>query len=67
MPLIDLGKITNGPGQDLERLLSNSGARLSEVGGLMIDDADLNGDSVRYHDKGPRTVVYGSDPGPFGR
>ena len=36
------------------RLLSNTGARLSEVAGLQLDDVDLRLDAVVYHGKGAR-------------
>ncbi|WP_442812030.1 tyrosine-type recombinase/integrase [Streptomyces sp. NBC_01803] len=43
------------------RLLCNTGARLSEVGRLLVEDIDLNTDSVRYHGKGSkdRRVRFG--------
>ncbi|WP_199827661.1 tyrosine-type recombinase/integrase, partial [Streptomyces specialis] len=43
------------------RLLCNTGARLSEVGRLTVEDIDLNTDSVRYHGKGSkdRRVRFG--------
>jgi site-specific recombinase XerC len=36
------------------RLLSNTGARLSEVAGLRVDDVDLRLDAVVFHGKGAR-------------
>lgn len=36
------------------RLLYNTGARLSEVAGLRLDDVDLSTDSVCYHGKGSK-------------
>jgi site-specific recombinase XerD len=36
------------------RLYYNTGARLSEVGKLQLDDVDLTTDSVHYHGKGAR-------------
>jgi integrase/recombinase XerC len=36
------------------RLLYNTGARLSEVAGLLLDDVDLSLDAVRYHGKGAK-------------
>ena len=36
------------------RLLANTGARLSEVAGLRIDDIELSLESVRYHGKGAK-------------
>jgi site-specific recombinase XerD len=36
------------------RLLANTGARLSEVAGLRVDDVDLSLDTVRYHGKGAK-------------
>jgi integrase/recombinase XerC len=36
------------------RLLSNTGARLSEVANLHLDDVDLSLDTVRYHGKGAK-------------
>ncbi|MBA6437012.1 tyrosine-type recombinase/integrase [Streptomyces sp. GMR22] len=43
------------------RLLCNTGARLSEVGFLKVEDIDLNTDSVHYHGKGSkdRRVRFG--------
>ncbi len=43
------------------RLYSNAGARLSEVGTLMLDDIDLDTNSVHYHGKGnkDRRVRFG--------
>lgn len=43
------------------RLYYNTGARLSEVGDLLVDDIDLVTDSVRYHGKGnkDRRVRFG--------
>src|SRR5215217_8453610 len=45
----------------LIRLYYNTGARLSEVGNLMLDDVDLNTESVHYHGKGAkdRRVRFG--------
>lgn len=40
--------------QALIRLYYNTGARLSEVGNLLVDDVDLNTESVRYRGKGSR-------------
>lgn len=36
------------------RLFCNTGARLSEVGNLQVEDIDLNTDSVHYHGKGSK-------------
>lgn len=43
------------------RLYYNTGARLSEVGNLTLDDVDLETDSVHYHGKGgkDRRVRFG--------
>jgi len=43
------------------RLYANTGARLSEVGNLTLDDIDMTTDSVRYHGKGSkdRRVRFG--------
>jgi integrase/recombinase XerC len=43
------------------RMLANTGARLSEVGRLKVEDIDLTTDSVRYHGKGgkDRRVRFG--------
>lgn len=43
------------------RLYSNAGARLSEVGTLMLNDIDLDTNSVHYHGKGnkDRRVRFG--------
>jgi integrase/recombinase XerC len=43
------------------RLYYNTGARLSEVGNLTLDDVDMITDSVRYHGKGSkdRRVRFG--------
>jgi site-specific recombinase XerD len=43
------------------RLYCNTGARLSEVGNLLLDDVDLNTESVHYHGKGAkdRRVRFG--------
>jgi site-specific recombinase XerD len=43
------------------RLYYNTGARLSEVGNLMLDDVDLNTDSLHYRGKGSkdRRVRFG--------
>ena len=38
----------------LIRLYANTGARLSEVGNLLIDDLDLTSESVHYRGKGAR-------------
>ncbi|MFJ6198265.1 tyrosine-type recombinase/integrase [Micromonospora sp. NPDC092111] len=45
----------------LIRLYCNTGARLSEVGKLLIADVDLNTESVRFHGKGAkdRRVRFG--------
>ena len=45
----------------LIRLYANTGARLSEVGNLLIDDLDLTSESVRYRGKGAkdRRVRFG--------
>jgi len=45
----------------LIRLYANTGARLSEVGGLSLMDLDLNNESVLYHGKGAqdRRVRFG--------
>lgn len=47
------------------RLYYNTGARLSEVGDLKLDDIDLNLDSVRYRGKGgtERRVRFGPKTG----
>ena len=47
------------------RLYYNTGARLSEVANLMVDDVDLNLDSVHYHGKGgkDRRVRFGPKAG----
>lgn len=49
----------------LIRLYYNTGARLSEVGGLLVTDIDLNVGSVRYHGKGSkdRRVRFGPKTG----
>jgi site-specific recombinase XerD len=46
----------------LIRLYYNTGARLSEVGNLLVDDIDLNTESVHYHGKGAkdRRVRFGA-------
>jgi integrase len=36
------------------RLLANTGARLSEVGNLLLEDVDLNSESVHFRGKGAR-------------
>lgn len=38
----------------LIRLYANTGARLSEVGNLLLDDIDLNTESVHFHGKGAK-------------
>ncbi|GIJ12866.1 tyrosine-type recombinase/integrase [Micromonospora andamanensis] len=45
----------------LIRVYCNTGARLSEVGNLLVDDVDLNTESVRFHGKGAkdRRVRFG--------
>jgi site-specific recombinase XerD len=45
----------------LIRLYANSGARLSEVGNLLVTDVDLNTESVHFHGKGAkdRRVRFG--------
>lgn len=45
----------------LIRLYYNTGARLAEVGKLLLDDVDLTTESVRYHGKGAkdRRVRFG--------
>ncbi|MET8090801.1 tyrosine-type recombinase/integrase [Micromonospora sp. NPDC005220] len=45
----------------LIRLYCNTGARLSEVGNLLVADVDLNTESVRFHGKGAkdRRVRFG--------
>ena len=45
----------------LIRLYANTGARLSEVGNLMVTDLDLNTESVHFHGKGAkdRRVRFG--------
>ena len=45
----------------LIRLYANTGARLSEVGNLLVDDLDLNSESVHYRGKGAkdRRVRFG--------
>ncbi|MFG1667607.1 tyrosine-type recombinase/integrase [Streptomyces sp. Y7] len=47
------------------RLYYNTGARLSEVGNLTLDDIDMATDSVRYHGKGgkDRRVRFGPRTG----
>ena len=47
------------------RMLYNTGARLSEVANLRLDDVDLALDSVRYHGKGAkdRRVRFGPKTG----
>lgn len=43
------------------RLYCNTGARLSEVGNLLLDDVDMNTESVHFHGKGSkdRRVRFG--------
>jgi integrase/recombinase XerC len=45
----------------LIRLYANTGARLSEVGNLVVNDLDLNTESVQFHGKGAkdRRVRFG--------
>ncbi|GIJ36279.1 tyrosine-type recombinase/integrase [Micromonospora sediminimaris] len=45
----------------LIRVYCNTGARLSEVGNLLVDDVDLHTESVRFHGKGAkdRRVRFG--------
>jgi site-specific recombinase XerD len=45
----------------LIRLYYNTGARLSEVGNLLVDDVDMNTESVHFHGKGAkdRRVRFG--------
>jgi integrase/recombinase XerC len=38
----------------LIRLYANTGARLSEVGNLLVADLDLNTESVHFHGKGAK-------------
>jgi site-specific recombinase XerC len=38
----------------LIRLYANTGARLSEVAELTVDDVDLRAESVRFHGKGAK-------------
>ena len=47
--------------QALIRLYANTGARLSEVGNLLVTDLDLNTESVHFHGKGAkdRRVRFG--------
>jgi len=47
------------------RVLYNTGARLSEVAGLQLDDVDLNNDSLLFHAKGAkdRRVRFGHKAG----
>ena len=47
------------------RLFYNTGARLSEVAGLQLDDVDLNNDSLLFHGKGmkDRRVRFGPKTG----
>jgi integrase/recombinase XerC len=49
----------------LIRLYCNTGARLSEVGNLLLDDLDLNSDSVHFRGKGAkdRRVRFGPKTG----
>jgi integrase/recombinase XerC len=49
----------------LIRLYCNTGARLSEVGTLLVDDVDLATDSVHFHGKGnkDRRVRFGPKTG----
>jgi site-specific recombinase XerD len=49
----------------LIRLYANTGARLSEIGGLLVDDVDLATDSVHLHGKGAkdRRVRFGPKTG----
>ncbi|MGP3982505.1 tyrosine-type recombinase/integrase [Streptomyces sp. KR80] len=42
------------PDEAIIRLYCNTGARLSEVGNVTLDDIVLNSDSVHYHGKGSR-------------
>lgn len=49
------------------RVLANTGARLSEVAGLAVEDVDLELDTVRLQGKGPRTGGSGSARAPPGR
>src|SRR4029453_5516382 len=44
------------------RLYANTGARLSEVGNLFVDDVDLTTESVRLHGKGARDRRGGVGP-----
>jgi integrase/recombinase XerC len=47
------------------RIFYNTGARLSEVAGLQLDDVDLNNDSLLFHGKGmkDRRVRFGPRTG----
>jgi integrase/recombinase XerC len=47
------------------RVFYNTGARLSEVAGLQLDDVDLNNDTLLFHGKGrkDRRVRFGSKAG----
>nr|WP_296067975.1 tyrosine-type recombinase/integrase [uncultured Actinoplanes sp.] len=47
------------------RIFYNTGARLSEVAGLQLDDVDLNSDSLLFHGKGmkDRRVRFGPKTG----
>jgi integrase/recombinase XerC len=51
----------------LIRLYANTGARLSEVGTLLVADLDMNTESVHFQAKGPRTDASGSARRPPGR
>ncbi|MEU9211330.1 hypothetical protein AB0D27_26195 [Streptomyces sp. NPDC048415] len=48
------------------RLYCNTGARLSEVGNLLLDDIDLTTESVHFHGKGSKDRRVGSGRGPRG-
>ncbi len=45
----------------LIRLYANTGARLSEVGNLLVTDVDMNTESVHFHGKGAKDRRSGSD------
>jgi site-specific recombinase XerD len=59
------GGFVNLRDEALIRLYCNTGARLSEIGTLRLDDVDLNTDSVHLHGKGAkdRRVRFGPKTG----
>jgi integrase/recombinase XerC len=59
------GGFVNLRDEALIRLYANTGARLSEIGNLHVDDVDLNTDSVHLRGKGAkdRRVRFGSKTG----